>query len=315
MAAVDYNPANPEVPPELRGNGLTKRIIRQKIYRPPNHKEEWRVFVIVGREGWGKSLTAAKILAAADPSFNVGRVHFRALDFLEQVHGGEVTAGNSVMIDESGVSLGRRSWYEQDQIQINKLLQTARDDCLIIGLTLPRLEELDSQTIGRLHHYLEVVGIDKDNHTTLKFMNLDPTRDGSNEIYKKYPRMRVDGIVRRVTRIGITPPDDEEFVRGYREKKARFKTNLYAEIIDDLREGSEEFEDVSPTDIVEVIKGADSLGDYLSFHGGHKQWYISKELLRDDFDLSHSDAKTVKQLLEKDPEVDPDAAAQREGRG
>ena len=46
------------------------------------------------------------------------------------------------------------------------------------------------------------------------------------------------------------------------------------------------------------------LSDIVSKHAQTKQPYINKDLIRAEYDISHSDARTVKSLLEKRFNID-----------
>lgn len=291
----------PDPPGPLRDpdpEELTKRIIRQKVWKRCNVQNQHWMGGVVGREGSGKSYTALKIASAVDPTFDADRVFFDPKRLLETLKDESLGAGTAVVIDEAGVGLGNRTWYEKDQILLNQALQTARDDNYAVAFTLPRLSELDSQTVGRLHTFIEQMNVDKvAGHADARWMNIDPARDESGEIYKKYPRLRVNGRVHRVKGVRFTPPADD-LVEHYEERKAEFKQELYAEAIEAAEEADSDDEAADPQAIAQEI--ADSgIAPYVARNGSTKEAYINKDLIRTRHDLSHSDASAVKTLLEK----------------
>jgi len=91
---------------------------------------------VVGAEGSGKSGTALSLCETVDPGFSADRVFFDPADFMEWCNQDARTAGDAAIIDEAGVGLGNRTWHDEDQILLNKALQTARDDNLAIFFTL-----------------------------------------------------------------------------------------------------------------------------------------------------------------------------------
>jgi ABC-type dipeptide/oligopeptide/nickel transport system ATPase component len=253
---------------------------------------------IVGREGSGKSHTALKIASGVDPSFTADRVFFDPKRLLEVLKSDEYGSGTAVVIDEAGVGLGNRTWYDKDQILLNQALQTARDDNMCVLFTLPRLSELDSQTIGRLHTYIEMMELNKvEGYATARWMNIDPARDESGEIYKKYPRLREKGRKKRIERVSFTPPA-EDLVEHYEERKAEFKQELYAEAIEAAEEADNDGDGPNPKDIAQEI-AEEGIGSYVARNGSTKEPYINKDLIRVEHDLSHSDASAVKTLLER----------------
>ena len=292
---------SPQPPPSLRDPApeeLTKRIIRQKVWKRCNVDNKHFMGVVVGREGSGKSHTAVKIASGVDPSFTAERVFFDPKRLLEVLKDDEHGAGTAVVIDEAGVGLGNRTWYEQDQILLNQALQTARDDNMCVLFTLPRLSELDSQTIGRLHTYIEMMDLNKvEGYADARWMNIDPARDESGNVYKQYPRLRVRGRRKRVKRVRFRPPD-EDIVEAYEDRKAQFKQKLYAEAIEAAEDADSDDDGADPKAIAQEI--ADSgVSQFIAVNGSTKEPYINKDLIRVEYDLSHSDASAVKTLLER----------------
>jgi hypothetical protein len=291
-----------EVPEGLRSENLTAKTLREKIWRPANQENNWRVFVIVGREGSGKSLTCASILERCDPTFTPERVHFDPMEFMETIKDPQAGAGTAAMIDEAGVGMGVRSWYEKDQILLNKALQTARDDNMIIGMTLPRVEELDSQTEGRLHYFLEMRSVAPGSHARFKFQKWDPTRDGRNKTYRENMRHTAGGRQLRVQTLGLGPPSDG-FVEAYEAKKHEFKQELYDEVLDEYEDDEvDEADEMSEQELADHIKEG-GVEQFVSVHGQNGVEYIDKDLIQVEFGISNRKSKRVKKVLEADDEV------------
>lgn len=294
----------PVAPEPIQGRNLTARVLRQKVWRQTNINNDWFMGVIVGREGSGKSHTALSICERCDPTFSAERVHFEPDSLLEQINeiGPEDRQGKAVMLDESGVGMGVRSWYDQGQIAFNKTLQTARDDNMIVLSTLPRLSELDSQMRGRLHAFLEMSELEPGRHATFRWKNVEPARDERDKIYKKYPRLRVKGRIRKVRKLGLGPPS-ESLAASYEDKKEEFKKQLYQETVETIRGEDDEDDGPSEKEIYEEIKEDYDIDEFLSFHGGHKKHYLDADLIQMEFDISGPEAGRVKKLLQKDDEV------------
>jgi len=294
MAATN----DPQPPPMLRNHAgsVSARVLRRYIWKRMNVDNEHFMGVIVGREGSGKSHTALSICRKVDPSFGADRVFFDPADLVEAFRSDELGEGNMVMLDEAGVGLGNRSWYEKEQVLLNQTLQTVRDENMGVLYTLPRLSELDSQTVGRLHSLLAM----KEKHVDegwaeVSWKNIDVTRqDTEGKVYKKYPRMRVDGQKKRITSIGIRKPD-EDLAAAYEERKASFKDELYEEVLE-AHDDSDDSDESDPKAIAQEI--ADDPADCVSVDRGTGEPYINKDMVRVNYDLSHSDARAVKSMLE-----------------
>lgn len=261
---------------------------------------------IVGREGSGKSYTALKIANAVDPSFNADRVIFDVSELLRVLNEGDHEPGNFYVLDEAGVSLGRRTWQDRAQILANQALQLIRSHNLGLLFTLPRLSELDSQTEGRLQAVIELVDKQPDEWVEVKWKFIDPDRvDSNGTIFKKYPRRLKDGYKKRVTRNRFSPPDDEELVENYERRKKAFQADVYAETIAALEDDDEEEEEErkSPMEIADDIQDGD-IDTVVSENNRTGELYIDHQLIRAQFDTTHDDAKAVKSILEKQIDLD-----------
>lgn len=267
-----------------------------------NRQNEHFMGVIVGREGSGKSYTAMKIANNIDPSFTADRVIFDVKELLEVLRDGDHEPGNFYVLDEAGVSLGRRTWQDRAQILANQALQLIRSHNLGLVFTLPRLSELDSQTEGRLQAILEIVNKVPDEYVEVKWKWVDPDRiDSRGNVLKKYPRRREDGYKKRITRNAIAPPDDEELVETYETRKQDFQTTMYADTIEAL-EPEEEEESKSPNEVADELQ-AKGVEEVVSEHSVTGKRYVDAELVRAKYDMSHRDAKAVKSLLEKEVDL------------
>jgi len=105
-------------PPELSTDHPTLSILYRRWERLNRRDEHWMCGV-VGEEGSGKSYTALKIAKMIDPAFDAEQVVFDPADLLKRLENDEYQRGDVFVLDEAGVGLGNRTWYDEDQIQIN----------------------------------------------------------------------------------------------------------------------------------------------------------------------------------------------------
>jgi hypothetical protein len=297
--------SKPTPPPALqnpRPDEYTKRIILNKVWERCNVDNQHFMGVVVGREGSGKSHTALKIASGVDPSFTADRVFFDPKRLLEVLKDDEYGAGTAVVIDEAGVGLGSRSWYEKHQILLNQALQTARDDNMCVLFTLPRMSELDSQTRGRLHAFIEMMSLNKrEGYADARWLELDPARDERQQLFKNYPRLDEHNRTKEIERVRFLPIDSE-LENGYEHRKAEFKQELYQEAIDAAEDDSGENEQ-TPKDVAQEL-AEDNIEQVLSTNANTGERYINKDLIRVQYDLSHSDARAVKSMLEQTSAAD-----------
>jgi len=291
-----------EPPAPIAGDSVGQQFLRKFVWRPARLHNDWRFFVITGREGTGKSLTCASILRMLDPQFSVDRTHFRGAEFLEDIQQGFDEPGRAAMLDEAGVSFGNRTWHDREQVEANQALQTARNDNRIIGLTLPRLGELDVQLHGRLHFILETVKMKKGDWVEVSPYVVDVSRKGEKKEYEKRPKMFVNGRSRKVERFKIgAPPSD--YVSEYEPKKNKWKDEIFDRTKQRYRgkdpdedDGDGQLED--PQAIADDILANGEVATYTGEYQGNR--YIDADLVELDYDIGGRRSQKVKKALERE---------------
>lgn len=293
-------------PPEnLRGEHENHVAwLLRRVWDRMNTRNEHFMGCIVGREGSGKSHTAIRIAHEIDPTFNANRVIFDVKNLLEVLESGEHEPGNVYVLDEAGVQMGARTWHDRAQILANQALQLVRDHNLGVIFTLPIASELDKQAHGRIQAMLEVVNKEEGEHVDIKWKWIDPDRVNRNgKLYKKFPRRRQNGRLKRITSLRIGPPDTE-IIDRYEMKKNEFQASFYRETIEEM-EGAEEEQDkdLSPNEIATQLIDS-GMKAVISEHGRTGEPYIDHDLIRAEYDISHADARTAKKLIRK--QIDED---------
>jgi hypothetical protein len=302
MATTDPS-SGPTPPKRLQGRNANHTAwLMRRIWDRLNVKNEHFMGVIVGQEGSGKSYTALKIANAVDPTFSADRVIFDVAELLEVLRDGEHEPGQFWVLDEAGVQFGIRTWQDRGQILANQALQLIRNENLGLIFTLPRLSELDSQAQGRLQAFVEMVdkvNSDGEQYVECKWKWMDPDRaDDTGKIYKKYPRRRQHGKLKRITRLRFGPPS-EEITEPYEAEKAEFQEEFYEETIQELSdEDADEEEKKTPHDVAEELK--DDIEKVVDQNNRTGRTYVNDDLVRATCDVSVRDAKTVKSLLERE---------------
>jgi len=291
--------STPVQPPEpLQANTVEARYVKKKIWSRMWRQNEHFMGVLVGREGSGKSYTGIKLAEVCDPTFQAERVMFEPRRFIEKLRDwkqSDETKGKMVVIDEAGVGVGVRTWHDKDQVVLNQVLQIIRDENMGVIFTLPRLEELDSQTRGRLHAFLEMMEKKQDKWAKVKWLDWDPTRDGRNKIYREYDSMSTGGVGRKIKRLKLTPPSDE-IAAAYEERKDEFQLEQYQDAIDQMED---EVEDEMSVKEVAMQIADGEMARFVERHSQNKQPYINWNLIRADKELSQNDAKAVRDLLKR----------------
>jgi hypothetical protein len=292
--------AQPSPPPALCGeNQQHVPWLLRKIWDRVNTQNEHFMGVIVGREGSGKSHTAIRIANEVDPTFDHERVIFDVAELLGRLKDGKHEQGNFYVLDEAGVQLGRRTWQERSQILANQALQLIRDHNLGLVFTLPRLGEFDSQAQGRLQAAFEITEKVDGEYVRGKWKWFDPDRmDETGTIYKKLPRRRQNGSIKRIRTIAFGPPESG-LVEPYEERKDKFQNQFYQEVIESLEDAEEDGDSKQSVKEIAAEVQTDGVGQFVSRDGRDGSPYINKDLIRAEYEISHADARTVKALLEE----------------
>lgn len=297
------HPEPGQVPAELRGQGVTPRIVRNRVWKPANRKNEHAMLGVVGREGKGKSYAGLKIGEIVDPTFDADRVVYDPAEFIKYCR--DLPPGRAVFLDEAGEGMGARTWYDQEQIAVNKLLQLVRDENLIGIFSVPNSEEADSQLRSRFRDLLEMVetfpgeGYSVGKWFKVKTFPSDPDRSPN----RQYLEMSVNGIERTIKRVSFTPPSSS-LVEAYEDRKREFKAREYEAKLDLLEDDAvDEDAPQSPKEVAEAIIEEEGVEPYVAIHGGNQTKYIAWKLIREERGLSQNDAKTVKTYLEREVDL------------
>jgi len=233
-------------------------------------------------------------------------VMFDPHTFMEQLtawkDAGE-TRGKMIVVDEAGVGIGSRSWYDKDQIQLNKVLQVIRSENMGMLFTLPRLSELDSQTRGRLRAMIEMDAMRPGEYADVKYLRWFPARDERSKVYRKYPIIGDGDAMRKVRRLRFGPPS-RELVDGYEARKDQFQSELYAETTDQIGDGEME---MSEKEIAEEIIDGD-VQQYIKTHTSTGE-YVDHDLIQIDYEVSASAAKRIKKAVERKYQSEREAGA------
>ena len=288
-----------DLPPGLQSDHPVAKVLRQEIWSRLNERNQHFMAVMVGPEGSGKSYTSLKIAETVDPTFDAERVMFDPAEFLAKLQewkeAGE-TAGKMVVVDEDGGGIGTRSWYEKDQIKLNKVLQVIRDENMGIIFTVPALSDLDSQARRRLRAFCEMTGLEEGEWAEFKMLRWQPKRDDQNQVYKKYPVVRVRGQPTKIRRMRLSPPSSD-LTKAYNARKESFQADLYEDAEGEFRD--EEKEGMSEMEIFEDILD-DGLEDYRSVNASNGREYIDAGLIEVDYGISKRSARKVVKLLDRE---------------
>jgi hypothetical protein len=186
----------------------------------------------------GKSFLALSLGEQLDSMFSIDRVVYSIEDFMDLVHSGKLKKGSVIILDESGVVAPSREWYSLSNRVLNYVLQTFRQDNLIVFFCVPDISFIDSQTRKLFHYFLEPERILKEESITIaKIMKISPnTRTG--EAWYIYPRFVEDGNIQVIESIHVRKPTSP-LVHLYERKKYEFRMRLGKGVMHDIRKSKD----------------------------------------------------------------------------
>jgi ABC-type dipeptide/oligopeptide/nickel transport system ATPase component len=251
---------------------------------------------LVGEEGSGKSMTAIQIAQQLDNEFTADRVIFDVQELLERLKDDAYERGQAFVLDEAGVSLGRRTWQDRAQVLANQALQLIRSHNLALIFTLPSLSELDSQAVSRLQAYLKLEEKKDGKYVEGPWYYIQTDRsDNDRGNYTPKPRVPENGTDARIDSLRFSPPSGD-VVDDYLEKKRQHQKETYQEAVEALSDDDEQEQELTPKQVATDIMENDPskyVGD------NHGTPFIEKSLIGVDYELGRTKTKRVKKLLER----------------
>lgn len=123
---------------------------------------------VVGETGSGKSSAAIRLASIVDESFDVDKVVFKPLDFLELVN--RVERYSAIVFDEAGVGIPAREWQSIQNKILGYVGQLFRHRNLAVFFTVPSLDFVDKQIRSLTHAIIHIRGWNDREQTYGKFL-------------------------------------------------------------------------------------------------------------------------------------------------
>jgi hypothetical protein len=208
-------------------------IKRNFIYRHVWH-EVWAndsnaTFIVVGKPGSGKSVSAIKMAYDLDPTFSLERVCYSLNDFLRLLDkgdsNGKLHPGNVIVFDEIVNDQGAesRSAMSKSNKIMNYVTASFRAMRIVVFYCLPSLPQLDKNI-----REINVTGIfevmSKNIHTKKNLCRFQwSTYDArSQNVYRIFPRLiSKSGMYYKVDSVWVGIPS-KEIIKAYKKRKMEF---------------------------------------------------------------------------------------------
>jgi len=204
------------------------------------------------------------------------------------VNSGVLKTGSCIILDEAGVGIPARQWYDICNKSVNYVLQTFRRENVALIMTTPSLSFIDVQARMLSHAYVDTQKIDRKRKRVLvKFMScqLNPK---SGKVYYKYYRKGRQAL----KKVWIEKPS-QGLIKDYEKKKRIYSKGLYADVKEAIQKI--ELKKQTPHEIAEII--LKNPEPYLKEWHGRKMVNITKIMLK--FGVGRSNGKKVRILVEE----------------
>lgn len=168
------------------------------------------IIMVTGEERSGKSTVALKMALAMDPSLSIDKITFKLDDFNKAI--ASAKDGDIILMDEAGVDLYSKEWWDEFQIQLVKKLFIIGMMHLTLIIVLPHRLDLNKDIRDRRVKYW--INVAAERHT-LKRGFAVVRECVANEWYK-------DPFWDTLATFHFTSMDVHPFTPGYLKKKAEF---------------------------------------------------------------------------------------------
>lgn len=185
--------------------------------------------ITTGPTGSGKSWSALSICLMADPTFTPERIVFSMKELMKLINEGDLKSGSAILWDEAGIDASNRSWQSLTNKMINFLLQTFRHKRIILIMTTPYLDFVDSNTRKLFHAEITTEKIYKDKKEVQTKPMVIQYNSKNKKFYYKYLRVNTGKGTSPVKKWNIPKPP-QWLVDEYEELKTKFTSALNKDI-------------------------------------------------------------------------------------
>jgi len=188
------------------------------------------LIVFTGQTGSGKSISALEFARLIDPTFNVTRVVFTTVEFLNLVE--IISPGQVIIFDEAGIDLDSRRSMSSQNVFFSNIMKVFRYRQIPVIFTLPNLAMLDKNVRRVFHIWCKTREIDYERKICwTSLYRISAEDDWNDVITRSLPRIQnpITKEKRKITRVGFrqAPPD---LVAAYEAKKHIYVTGMFSEM-------------------------------------------------------------------------------------
>jgi len=233
---------------------------------------------ITGATGSGKTYFAIAMAEnyyenVLHKPFPIENICFSLVQVARRLESGELQSGESLLLEEGGALLGNLDFQQKLSKMFTYILQSFRSMNIGLIITLPVLSMLNKQARQLVHFHFVTNKIDFEKKISKVKPFFHQLNQQSGKSFWKYPRVRVNGRMRKITRLSYSIPSKELLIK-YELAKTKFVSSITNDFIEEYnRKEKDKVQKESRKDLT-----AKQLKIYTMACDGMSQTEIAKEL-------------------------------------
>ena len=278
-----------------RGERWLRGRIRHRLH---DSQLNW-LAVWVGPPGSGKSWSALRVAELIDPSFSWSRGSFDVSSVLESVWEKTPPRGSVVMLDEAGLAIDSRRWFEHANRALAYMVESFRYLGLAFLMTVPDPSFIDRVPRSLFNMSFECIRVDLKREVSVARPFFHQANPRLKKVYHKSPRIHLPGKgTARIKTMRFQRPS-EGLTDVYEKARHAYMQDFHGELI---RMGREmQVEKLTMKDrahaILESLAGLseEDRARFLNTRGVY-----DADLIQMEFNTSRSIARAVSKILGQD---------------
>lgn len=263
------------------------------VYKKVHVKRENALILVTGKVQKGKSTVARKVCWDLDRTFNIDRVVWEPVEFVDALMK-KMKRGNAINFEEIGTESGgipKRKWFAFNNLVINDILQTFGFEGLIVVFTVPTLKYVDSNALTLIDYRIKVIDKDLNDNTNICKIYRTEYDEDQDKIYRY--KLKNPLTNQKVGLYKMRQCNSKKLENDYAIKEAEFKKNIQIKIKQRMKKDFTESESEE-----KIYREAEKrIDEFVRTKG--KRVYIHKPSLENEFNLGETTARRIKTRLEK----------------
>jgi len=170
--------------------------------------------------------------------FPIENICFSLVEVARRLKSGELESGDDLILEEGGALLGNLDFQQKLSKMFTYILQSFRSMNIGLIITLPVLSMLNKQARQLIHFHFVTNKIDFEKKISKVKPFFHQLNQQSGKSFWKYPRVRVNGRMRKITRLNYSIPSKGLLIQ-YEIAKTKFVSSITSDFIEEYNKREE----------------------------------------------------------------------------